>query len=223
MQDPDREKCQVCGKSLKKASMKRHVENVHGKAKQDKKQLKANRETAKKQALQTATKEIFTNQDYGKGTVSDTRQRNSYSVPSDIDDEKLNRLSNLLEDFEFIDADPRDSPQPAKKVTTSQNAVKKRQQPELAIQKKLEKQYNAGHKVIPYSVIDILGNDFLIEIKNWNDWIKAIGQVIVYGHVYPNHMKQIHFFGEPPPADKEIYIRAVCAKLGIKVTQEPWP
>jgi hypothetical protein len=211
MQDPDREECNVCHKWLKKASMKKHKANLHSKASQDKKLIKGDREVAKKQALQILTKK----------NPTDLQKSTSYAIPKDADDDQLNRLATMLEDFEFIDIE--DSHQPIKKIAITTNAPKKRQQPELAIQKKLEKQYNAGHKVIPYSIIDILGSDFLIEIKNWNDWIKAIGQVFVYGHVYPNHMKQIHFFGEPPSVDKEIYIRAVCAKLGIKVTQEPWP
>lgn len=215
MQDPDKQKCKVCQKLLKKTSMKKHLENVHGKANRDKKLARALRETAKKAALTSNV------------TVDLRSNRNkSYAVPVEVDDAEMNRLNLMMADFEFIDIDPEEdsgTPEPVKKIPAkAEIPVKKRQQPELAIQKRLEKQYGCGHKVIPYAIIDILGNDFLIEIKNWDGWIKAIGQVIVYGHVYPNHMKQIHFFGEPPAADKEIYIRGVCAKLGIKVTQEPY-
>lgn len=216
MQDPDREKCRICQKLLKKTSMKKHIANVHGKAAQDKKKLKDGREVAKKKALQQITSE----------TSLKLPPLPDYSLPKEVNDEKLEELRRQLEDFTFIDVDwekDETSSSPVKIKAETKPLKKKREQPELAIQKKLEKQYNAGHKNIPYGIIDILGKDFFIEIKNWNDWIKAIGQVTVYGNVYPNHMKHIHFFGEVPPADKEIYIRAVCAKLGIKVTAEHWP
>jgi hypothetical protein len=211
MQDPDREKCKVCGKLLKKASMKKHLSNIHGKAAQDKKAIKADREIAKKQALQAGIKK----------NPNDSQRSNSYAIPNDVDDNQLNRLATMLEDFEFIDVE--DSPQPIKKITIDKSAPKKRQQPELAIQKKLEKQYNAGHKDTPIGIIDILTQDELIEIKNWNDFLKGFGQCIAYGEYYPKHMKRLHFFDKPPDVNKEIAIRTLCAKFGIKVTQEPWP
>lgn len=207
MQDPDREKCKLCQKLLKKTSMKKHLANVHGKANQDKKLIRAQRETAKKAAL---TGNV--------GVDLRSNRSKSYTVPAEVDDAEMNRLNLMMADFEFMEISPLATPEPIKKTET---AMKKRQQPELAIQKRLEKQYGCGHKVIPIGIIDILTADELIEIKNWNDWMKGLGQCIAYSNYYPNHMKHLWFFGEPPSADKEIVIRTICAKLGIKITQEP--
>lgn len=206
MQDPDKEKCHVCHKLLKKTSMKKHLANVHSKAAQDKKLVKADREVAKKQALKAAVAEIMVNP--------------NYAVSSDVDDKKLMQLQQQLEDFHFMEISPE---QTKKSLAKTESMVKKRQQPELAIQKRLEKQYGAGHKVVPIGVIDVLTKDELIEIKNWDDWMKGFAQCILYGRYYPNHMKHLRFFGEPPSVEKELIIRTICAEYGIKITQEPWP
>lgn len=234
MNDPTRENCKVCGKSLKKTSMKRHLDNVHGPGAANKKSVKADRELAKKKALQKASKELFTNKEYNKDIDDDANKlnTNNYSVPPDMTDADLDRMTQMLEEFELID-DPavlsfdssaqEPKTPPRKPNVSTPNAPRKREQPELAIQRRLEKQYGGGHKVIPLGIIDILTKDSLIEIKCWDDFLKGFGQLIAYGEYYPKHMKHIHFFGQPPSADKEVVIRTLFAKHAIKVTQEPWP
>jgi len=216
MDVPDRENCSICGKSLKKSSIKRHIATVHSKNAAEKKSSRIDREAAKKKALQNATQDIF-----NSGTISDSRLTNnsnsnnrSYAIPASVTDKDLEKI---MQEFEFMSVD--ENPL----MNNTPKVPKKREQPELAIQRKLEKQYGGGHKETPLGIIDILSTTEIIEVKNWNDFIKGFGQLLVYAEYYPNHMKHIHFFGEPPPADKEIVIRTLFAKYGIKVTQERWP
>ncbi len=81
MQDPDKEKCAVCQKLLKKTSMKKHLANVHGKASKDKKKL----------------------------TPKLSAANYNYAIPADVDDAKMAELQRQLEDFVFMEVDPTES------------------------------------------------------------------------------------------------------------------
>lgn len=109
--------------------------------------------------------------------------------------------------------------------TPSESAIKqpekkKREQPELKIQLKMEKKLGYGHQQTPAGEIDILTPTELLEIKNWNDWMKGIGQLYCYSFYFPDRMKWLHLFGQPPSDDKVIVIKTICASLRIKVTTE---
>jgi len=103
---------------------------------------------------------------------------------------------------------------------SKQPEKKKREQPELKIQLKLEKKLGYGHQQTPAGEIDILTPTELLEIKNWNDWMKGIGQLFAYGHFFPDRMRWLHLFGQPPSDDKVIVIKTICAAYRIKVTYE---
>jgi len=64
--------------------------------------------------------------------------------------------------------------------------------------------------------IDLLTDKYLIEIKNYNDWKCAIGQLIAYSYEYKNRQKIMYLFGVPQDniLDK---ISAICAEYNIKV------
>ena len=69
-------------------------------------------------------------------------------------------------------------------------------------------------------MVDVLTNNEIIEIKNWNSYKFAIGQIISYSYFYPNLQKRLHFFGKKP---KEIifnFIKLVCEKHNINLTFE---
>jgi len=206
MDVPPRVKCTICSKEYAKSYIKRHLNDAHGAGKDNKKKAAA----VKKQEVAAAAKDILTHP--------------SYQVPAgeELTDEQL---AKFLEDAEFIDPTDESGDEMSISAAGDNNTptatkAKVRRQPEKAVQLKMEKRLGFGHKSVPYGVIDILTNHELVEIKHWDGWMKGIGQCIVYGHMYPNHMKWIHFFGDRPHMDKEIYIKTICAKLAIKVTHE---
>jgi hypothetical protein len=132
-------------------------------------------------------------------------ERRSYHVPQDFDP-----MSISLEDI--------DSPDISKQIFSDN---KKRNQPELAVQKKLEKKYNGTHKTTPAGIIDVWCQDGLIvEAKSWDNWKAAIGQLMAYGYYYPNHMLKVHFFGKIPDDEKRIVIITICTHYRIAVDWE---
>jgi hypothetical protein len=68
-------------------------------------------------------------------------------------------------------------------------------------------------------VVDVVSCIEVIEIKHWIRWKDAIGEVIVYGLDFPEKRKRIHFFGQRPDERTYNYIRSVCKKLEIFVTE----
>lgn len=89
---------------------------------------------------------------------------------------------------------------------------------EKAIQKALQKEIG-GDVEVPTEVgrIDLLTPTELIEIKKIGAWKGAVGQVIVYGQMYPSHSKRIHLFGSAHSSFKSLIVRS-CRELGIAVT-----
>lgn len=78
-----------------------------------------------------------------------------------------------------------------RKKTSKSNMV------ELYYQLKLSKELKGKIEVpTPIGRIDILTEQFIIEVKRVSGWKEALGQVLAYGYYYPNHQKRIHLFGE---------------------------
>lgn len=69
----------------------------------------------------------------------------------------------------------------------------------------------------PVGKIDILTDHEIIEIKNVSAWKSAVGQILIYGHYYPNHQKRIHLFGKCSPNIKQL-IQLHCDQFNIQVT-----
>jgi hypothetical protein len=64
--------------------------------------------------------------------------------------------------------------------------------------------------------IDILTDDQIIEVKNVNAYKHAIGQVLSYGHYYPQHQKCIYLFGAVRKKQRTL-IEAECTTAGVVV------
>uniref|UniRef100_A0A6C0E1N9 Uncharacterized protein n=1 Tax=viral metagenome TaxID=1070528 RepID=A0A6C0E1N9_9ZZZZ len=62
-------------------------------------------------------------------------------------------------------------------------------------QTSLEKMLGASHKVTKYGITDISTDDFHLEIKHWNNYKSALGQILSYNH-NDNKRLIVAFFGE---------------------------
>ncbi|NEP60357.1 MAG: KilA-N domain-containing protein [Symploca sp. SIO2G7] len=71
----------------------------------------------------------------------------------------------------------------------------------------------------PVGFIDLLTPSQIIEIKQASQWMKGVGQLMVYGQDYPFHLKRLHLFGGVSTEKKKL-IEQYCARLSIKVTWE---
>jgi hypothetical protein len=104
------------------------------------------------------------------------------------------------------------SPSDIKTIQTSKLSLEK--QIQIALAKTLD---DAKLEVLtPAGKIDILTKTQLIEVKEWKRWKEAIGQVLCYGHYYPNHQKQIHFFGNAHDEFIDM-VKIHCERLNIQV------
>ena len=77
---------------------------------------------------------------------------------------------------------------------------------EIDIQRKLEKEYGYGHQECTRGITDILTPTTIIEIKNWNNWKEALGQLRAYNVDYPDRDMKVHFFGKQPNMNTKIKI-----------------
>lgn len=66
---------------------------------------------------------------------------------------------------------------------------------EKQVQLSLYKKLNGKIEVkTPDGFIDILTDTEIIEVKCMKNWKHAVGQILIYGEYYPNHIKRIHLF-----------------------------
>jgi len=87
---------------------------------------------------------------------------------------------------------------------------------ELTIQEQLHNEIGGIMEVsIPPGKVDILTDSELIEVKPVKNWMKGVGQVMIYGQHFPNHQKRIHLFGR---VRTKKMIESHCKQLKIKVT-----
>lgn len=63
-------------------------------------------------------------------------------------------------------------------------------------QQVLEKHFKASHKKLKSGVTDITTSDSHIEIKEWESWIHAIGQLYVYNLDEPKEKLMVVLFGK---------------------------
>ena len=92
---------------------------------------------------------------------------------------------------------------------------------ESLIHTRLCNELNATHEICcPFGRVDLMTTDTIIEIKNWNDHKKGIGQILGYASFFPSYKKRIHFFGTRP--QDKIYngILEVCKYYDIEMTEE---
>ena len=87
---------------------------------------------------------------------------------------------------------------------------------EKQIQMKLLNKYGGKtEKKVPVGYIDLLTDDYLIEIKSYKKWLHAIGQLIGYGEFYPKKQKMLYLFDV---GDGELsYVKKICKKHDIIV------
>lgn len=67
----------------------------------------------------------------------------------------------------------------------------------------------------PSGFIDVLTNEYIIEVKNCIDWKYAIGQLLVYSAYYPSRTKMLYIFGEETEKYRKL-IDYHCSNLGIE-------
>ena len=94
---------------------------------------------------------------------------------------------------------------------------------ECSIHTRLHNELNARHEIsCPFGRIDLMTTDTIIEIKNWIDHKKGIGQILGYATFFPSYKKRIHFFGTRP--NLKIYegILEVCKYYSIEMTEEDY-
>jgi|SRR5579885_203061 len=148
--------------------------------------------------------------------INDKEDVRNYTVPANL-------LANIdISEFELMASE--EDELVAKMFELNLNKEKpKRDQPERRIQKKLEKQLNGGHRTTPIGIIDIITDEqggVLCEIKHWDCWKHALGQLLAYSWYYPKHMLRMHLFGEIPSEEKRLIIINICTHYRIQVTYE---
>jgi hypothetical protein len=74
--------------------------------------------------------------------------------------------------------------------------------------------------VTPVGRIDIVTATEIIEVKAATQWKQAFGQIMMYGHYYPQHQKRIHLFGKMSTASLA-QVEAHCGSHGVRVTWQP--
>lgn len=67
----------------------------------------------------------------------------------------------------------------------------------------------------PIGRIDLLTDEYLIEIKHISGWKSALGQVLAYSDFYPDHVKKVVLFGEPTVSMETI--ARICRKSEVEV------
>ena len=88
---------------------------------------------------------------------------------------------------------------------------------EKQIQHKLHKKLGGKIEVrTTCGRIDLLTSDAIIEIKKYDNWKYAIGQVCAYSTDYPNRQKMIYLFDVPENNTLD-YIKTICRDMNIKV------
>lgn len=88
---------------------------------------------------------------------------------------------------------------------------------EKQIQLKLQEQLGGEIEVkTRVGKIDLLTNNKIIEIKEYDNWKHALGQINAYSIEYKQHDKIIYLFDVPDDNDIE-YIEMVCGKYNVDV------
>lgn len=101
-------------------------------------------------------------------------------------------------------------------TSLSQLKLYKQSNKEYTIQCALHKKYGGTIEAkTEMGCIDLLTSKYLIEIKNYNDWKCALGQLFAYSMEYPNKIKCMYLFNVGD--NKTSHIKKVCNKYDIKL------
>ena len=68
----------------------------------------------------------------------------------------------------------------------------------------------------PVGYIDILTDELIIEVKKYDNWKFALGQILSYSQYYPDRFKMIYLFDTPTKNNLKT-IREVCHKYDVYV------
>lgn len=82
---------------------------------------------------------------------------------------------------------------------------------ELFFQTVLELIHQGTHKKLACGVTDITTDDMHAEIKEWNCWKEALGQLIAYNTEDPKPIKRVYCFGKYSNKMKEIAVKVLHA------------
>jgi hypothetical protein len=77
---------------------------------------------------------------------------------------------------------------------------------EIYYQNVLEHVLNGKHKVLPSGITDITTDNFHAEIKKWNKWKQALGQLLAYDTYDPRKELQVYLFNQYSIQNKIIAI-----------------
>ncbi|AGC02398.1 transcriptional regulator [Acanthamoeba polyphaga moumouvirus] len=91
----------------------------------------------------------------------------------------------------------------------------KEKQLKLKLQKKL-----GGTTEVPTSCgkIDLLTKNYIVEIKTYNNWKAALGQILAYSDQYPDKNKRIYLFDVPDDNDC-VKIENIFKKYNVEFRQ----
>ncbi|HEY9611251.1 hypothetical protein [Allocoleopsis sp.] len=105
----------------------------------------------------------------------------------------------------------------------------KKDQIEEEIRERLKAALGGDKQATRIGQIDLLTKKEIIEIKVIDKWKEGVGQLILFGKLYPNHSKRLHLFGNFPTRIKpnlstELLtlelIKEFCNDFNIKVILE---
>jgi hypothetical protein len=74
----------------------------------------------------------------------------------------------------------------------------KKDQKEKEIRERLKAELGGTPQATRIGEIDLLTKKEIIEIKVIEKWKEGVGQLILFGKIYPNHSKRLHLFGNFP-------------------------
>lgn len=100
---------------------------------------------------------------------------------------------------------------------------------EEKIRQSLEKELTGKKAPTKAGQIDVLTAEEIIEVKHVKKWKEGIGQLMVFGKIFPNHRKRLHLFGKFPRRINTEFstellssnlIKEFCNMFEIEVTME---
>ncbi len=81
----------------------------------------------------------------------------------------------------------------------------------------LERQLGVTHSKNASGVTDLTGDDFHAEIKSWNGWKAALGQILAYNDAEVKDRLEVYFYGASPGERNKKHIVQCFNKRGILV------
>lgn len=117
----------------------------------------------------------------------------------------------------------------AKKVNdlTIQLGMARKHKNEDFYQAVVENHLGGTHKSLPCGITDVTNESTHAEIKHWNSYKEAIGQLICYNQFDPKDTLQLYLFGPTPKPAVVETVKQLCQSLNISVftfdlSQDMW-